>query len=102
MSHGSLGDAVAFWFVALLVLLLVMSLYAVMRGPGEPASRPAEVAPEPPAPADLGEIPEPVRQRALWPPTATSEPSDLEYLPRHVTHGGPPWDPAPKPPDVIG
>jgi hypothetical protein len=93
MSHTDLVNVALFCFVALMALLLVMFLYAVIRGPRQPASLPVWTDPESPEPAQA-------RQRATWPPGAGRQPDDIEYLPRHATPGGPPWGPAPRPPGL--
>ena len=107
MSHAAL----VFWCVAGLTLLLVMFLFAVIAMPPEDA-----VPTEPPALKTPPPPPSPVRRppATVLPAGSVGQLGGAGYAPRHgdalepeqkVVHrpevsGGPPWEPAPKPPGL--
>lgn len=125
---GTMTDKGIFFLVLFLALLLVLFIYAVIRVPPELADsqeQPVLDLPEPPPPAPTALAPQPLpvrRPRTLAPPVpapavpapavpAFGGPSNGGYAARHATvavpvitppkvSGGPPWEPAPKPPGL--
>jgi hypothetical protein len=114
VSHPAVYSEVLFWFVVVLTLLLVMFIGVVVRthpGTADSPQPPELSAPVPPPPP-----------RALfvrWPEAAVSagaggRSARAGYRPRHAgavkpelmvagrlqVPGGPPWEPAPKPPGL--
>ncbi|MGN6174470.1 MAG: hypothetical protein ACTHPS_16250 [Streptosporangiaceae bacterium] len=125
---GTMTDKGIFFLVLFLALLLVLFIYAVIRVPPELADsqeQPVLDLPEPPPSAPTASAPQPLpvrRPRTLAPPVpapavpapavpAFGGPSNGGYAARHATvavpvitppkvSGGPPWEPAPKPPGL--
>ena len=102
MSHAALVNVGLFYVVVIQPLLLVMFLRAVARAPSGPPDSASHPVPEPPAPeVSASQHAEPARlpARLPWPPAdAVGSSSEIGYVGRHGTRGGPPWGPAPKPP----
>ena len=114
MSHAAVYSEVLFWFVVVLTLLLVVFIGVVVRTPSGAAD--STQPPESSAPAP------PPRPRPLfvrWPGAVVSagaggRSAHAGYRPRHAgalkpelmvagrlqVPGGPPWEPAPKPPGL--
>jgi len=114
VSHAAVYSEVLFWFVVVLTLLLVMFIGVVVRTPSGTADSPQPPefsAPAPPPP------PRPLSVR--WPEAVVSagageRSAHAGYRPRHAgalkpelmvagrlqVPGGPPWEPAPKPPGL--
>ena len=100
MSHAALVNVGLIYVVIIQPLLLVMFVWAVRRAPSGPPDSARHPVPEPPATevpasqhAELARLP--------WPhadPVGSS--SETGYVGRHGSRGGPPWGPAPKPPDA--
>jgi hypothetical protein len=111
VSHAAVYSEVLFWFVVVLTLLLVMFIGVVVRTPPGTADSPQPPefsAPAPPAPP------------LVWRPQAAAfagaggRSARAGYRPRHAgalkpelmvagrlqVPGGPPWEPAPKPPGL--
>ena len=104
MSHAALVNVGLFYVVVIQPLLLVLFVRAVSRAPSGPPDSTGHPVPEPPAPeVSAPRPPEPARlaARAPWPPAdAVGSSGEPGYVGRHGTRGGPPWGPAPKPPDA--
>jgi hypothetical protein len=114
VSHAAVYSEVLFWFVVVLTLLLVVFISVVVRTPSGTAGSPQPPgfsAPVPPPPS------RPLFVR--WPEAVVSagaggRSARAGYRPRHAgalkpelvvagrlqVPGGPPWDPAPKPPGL--
>lgn len=114
VSHAAVYSEVLFWFLVALTLLLVIFIGVVVRTPPGAADSPQppeSSAPEPRPP------PRPLFVR--WPEAAVSagageRSARAGYRPRHAgamkpelmvaggrqVPGGPPWEPAPKPPGL--
>ena len=114
MSHAAMYSEVLFWFVVVLTLLLVMFIGAVVRTPPGAADSPQPPEFNAPAPR-----PPPRPLFVMWPEAAVSADAGgrsarAGYRPRHAgalkpelmvasglqVPGGPPWEPAPKPPGL--
>lgn len=109
MSHAALVNVGLFYVVVIQPLLLVLFVRAVRRAPSGPPDSASHPVPEPPAPeVPASEVPasqqaEPARlpARVPWPSAdAVGSSTETGYVGRHGTRGGPPWEPAPKPPGV--
>jgi periplasmic protein TonB len=108
MGHTSVGSGGLLLLVIASALLLALFVIAAIRAPAEvnrPDPEPA--APPEPAPSEPAPPPPPLpRRRIISPPAdAVTQNSDAGYPPRHAApgqtvSGGPPWEPAPKPPGV--
>jgi hypothetical protein len=111
VSHAAVYSEVSFWFVAgLTLLLLLMIVGVVVRTPPGTVGSPQPPQLNPPAPP-----PPPPPLLAGWAQavgladTAVTS-AGAGYRPRHaralepelMVAGGPPWGPAPKPPDLAG
>ena len=114
MSHAAADSEVLFWFLAALTLLLLLTFVAAVIRARPEVPRSAR-PPEPRIPAPRPPLSSPVP----WPPatvlTGTApRPACAGYMPRHAValetelmmaarprgYGGPPWEPAPKPPEL--
>lgn len=102
MSHAALVNVGLVYIVVVQPILLVVFVRAVSRAPSGPPDSPSHPVPGPLASqVSAPPSPEPARlaARAPWPPAdAVDQPSEIDYVGRHATRGGPPWGPAPKPP----
>jgi hypothetical protein len=102
MSHAALVNVGLFYVVVIQPLLLVMFVRAVHRAPSGPPDSASNPVPEPPAPeVSTFQQAEPagLSARVPWPSAdAVSSASEIGYVGKHGTRGGPPWGPAPKPP----
>jgi hypothetical protein len=102
VSHAALVNVGLLYIVVVQPILLVVFVRAVSRAPSGPPDSPGHPAPGPlPPQVSAPRTPEPARiaARAPWPPAdAVEQPGETGYVGRHVTRGGPPWGPAPKPP----
>ena len=88
MTHSALVDAVLFWLVVFMTLLLVMFLFAVITTPPEDAVRAEAPVLKPPAPAPAAQPPTlPVRQpQAPTAPAGTvGQPTGAGHAARHAT-----------------
>lgn len=109
MSHAAVYTELSFWFVVGLTLLLVTFVGVVVRTPhgtvGSP--QPSELnhpAPLPPAPL-LPEWAQALRLAGTTVTSAGAIPRPRQARapePELMVVGGPPWDPAPKPPGLPG
>lgn len=103
----ALAHQALFWFPAVLALLLVVFLAAIVRSPAyRPGTARQDAADPGLAPGTAGEPPTgPLPRRVVGQSGRTARgPGDLT-LPHGVVRaprvsGGPPWDPAPKPPGI--
>jgi hypothetical protein len=104
MSHAALVNVGLFYVVVIQPLLLVMFVRAVRRAPSGPSDSATHPVREPPVPeVSASRHAEPARlpARLPWPSAdAAGSSSETGYVGRHGTRGGPPWGPAPKPPDA--
>jgi hypothetical protein len=88
VTHSALVDAVLFWLVVFMTLLLVMFLFAVITTPPEDAVRAEAPVLKPPAPAPAAPPPAlPVRQpQAPTAPAGTvGQPTGAGHAARHAT-----------------
>jgi hypothetical protein len=102
MNQAALVHAGILYVVVVQPLLLVMFIRAVIQAPAGPADSASRSAPGPPvlqvAAPQAPEWPR-LRAGAAWPPARPAGASDeTGYVGKHVSRGGPPWEPAPKPP----
>jgi hypothetical protein len=114
VSHAAVYSEVLFWFVVVLTLLLVMFIGVVVRTPPGTAD-----SPQPPELSAPVPPPPPRAPFVRWPEAAVSagaggRSARAGYRPRHAgavkpelmvagrlqVPGGPPWEPAPKPPGL--
>jgi hypothetical protein len=108
VSHAAVYSEVLFGFVVVLTLLLVMFIGVVVRTPPGAAESPQPPEFRAPAPR-----PPPRPLFVRWPEAAVSagaggRSARAGYRPRHagalkpelMVVGGPPWEPAPKPPGL--
>ena len=124
MSGADLTNGGLFFLIYLLTLLLVMFIVQVIRTPLEvarPAEQPVLNLPEPPPPAPAAPAAAPALplRRPQAPAFPTAQPAvngqsgNGGYAARHASvyapmvsppnvSGGPPWGPAPRPPDQDG
>lgn len=112
MSHAAVDSEVLLWFVVVLMLLLVMFTYAIVRTPPRaigppqppeltaPALRPPPLAGRPHAAGFTAGV---GTARAGYRPRHAGAPKpELVVAGRLQVSGGPPWEPAPKPPALSG
>jgi hypothetical protein len=124
MSGPDLMNDGLFFLICLLTVLLVMFIVQVIRTPLElarPADQPVLNLPEPPPPAPAAPAPPPAlpARRPQVPAFPAAQPAmngqsgNGGYSARHASAyqsmvsrpevtGAPPWDPAPRPPDLDG
>jgi hypothetical protein len=124
MRGPDLANDGLFFLICLLTVLLVMFIVQVIRTPlelAEATEQPVLNLPEPPPPAPAAPAPPPalpVRRPPVpafpaAPGAMNGQPVNGGYTARHASAyvpvdswpkvtGGPPWDPAPRPPDVDG
>jgi len=124
MSGAELTNDSLFFLICLLTLLLVLFIVQVIRTPLEvarPTGQPVLNLPEPPPPAPAALAPPPAMplRRPQAPAFPTAQPAvngqsgNGGYAARHASvyapmvsrpevTGGPPWGPAPRPPDQDG
>ncbi len=100
------ASAASLWLVVFLVALLALSLAAVITSPSRTGSPPAEGAGGEPDLAEPGDEPpaSPLPRRVAG-QSGVAYPAGEPARPPGVIRppgvsGGPPWGPAPKPPDV--
>ena len=101
VSHAALVNVGLLYIVVVQPILLVVFIWAVSRAPSGTPDSPGHPAPGPLEPqVSAPRAPEPARlaARAPWPPADMEQPGETGYVGRHATRGGPPWEPAPKPP----
>jgi hypothetical protein len=111
VSHAAVYSEVLPWFVVVLTLLLVMFIGVVVRTPtgtvGSP--QPPELSPPAPPPppfvrrpqaAGLADAEAPSARAGYRPRHAGALKPELMAAGRRQVSGGPPWEPAPKPPGL--
>ncbi len=100
------ASAASLWLVVFLVALLALSLAAVITSPSRTGSPPAEGAGGEPDLAEPGDEPpaSPLPRRVAGQSGVAYPAGDPARPPGVIrppgVSGGPPWGPAPKPPDV--
>jgi hypothetical protein len=124
MSHTALVNGVLLGLLTVMILLLVMCIIAVVLAPAQPPGsgdahgRHDSAPPSRRPPASLPSVPFPRRPPSVTAPaaglyaapiadeetTGLGAPFPLmhDWIPRPEVSGGPPWEPAPKPPGLDG
>src|SRR5215469_6563327 len=119
MGGSDLTNDGLFFLICLLTVLLVLFIVQVIRTPLEvarPTEQPVLNLPEPPPPAPAVPVPPaalPVPAFPATEPAMNGQSGNGGYSARHASvyvpifarpkvTGGPPWDPAPRPPDADG
>ena len=97
------ADEASLWFVVFLAVLLALSLAAVIVSPSRTGSLPAEGAGGEPGLPEPGNAPppSPLPRRVAGQSGVVAYPAGPPGAIRPAgVSGGPPWDPAPKPPGL--
>jgi hypothetical protein len=102
VSHAAMYSEALFWFSAVLTLLLVTFIGVMVRTPpGTVGSlRLPEFDPPAPPPAMLANAAGPSARTGYQPRHALAPKPERTLAGRPPVSAGPPWGPAPKPPDL--